>query len=338
MFSKQARGKSGVPTSKVAATFSALLFLVALSHGLLGIDSCQATERGCGLTAQTAFKACNHEGLDDGWIAIGNCINMSDPDAADECIGDIMATLEETERGCKDQREARLEICQELGESPYDPQLDPADFVDPEDIGNSVAPSRYFPLTVGEKRVYVSETEDGMETITVTVTGETKDIVYPLESGQIFKCAVINDVVELDGEVIENTDDWYVQDMEGNVWYFGEIAQNFENGELDNLDGSWKAGKDGAKPGIIMPADPRKGDYYRQEFLLGDAEDMAEVISRGEESVTVPFGTYQDDVLKRRDWTPIEPDVLEFKYYAPGVGMVLELNPENGQRVELVSE
>ena len=85
-----------------------------------------------------------------------------------------------------------------------------------------------------------------------------------------------------------------------------------------------------------MLADPQGGDYYRQEFFLGDAEDMGEVISRGEEEVEVPYGDFDVDVVKTKDWTPIEPDVLEYKYYAPDVGLVLEENPESGERVELV--
>jgi len=86
-----------------------------------------------------------------------------------------------------------------------------------------------------------------------------------------------------------------------------------------------------------MLADPEEGDYYRQEFFPGDAEDMGEVVSRGVESVAVPFGAYTDDVLKTKEWTPIEPDVLEFKYYAPAVGLVLEINPDTGERVELIN-
>jgi hypothetical protein len=139
--------------------------------------------------------------------------------------------------------------------------------------------------------------------------------------------------------LIEDTNDWYAQDLAGNVWYFGEIAQEFEDGELVSLEGSWKAGSDHAKPGYIMVFDPQEGDYYRQEFALGDAEDMGEVISRDEKAVTVPFGgTYEDDVLETKDFTPIEPDAFEYKYYAPEVGLILEKDPETGDRVELVNK
>jgi len=344
MFSTKVKEKPGRLTFKANAAAVVLLLVVALSPGLMGfnISLAEETEENegfpfCTWTAQTALLACNDEATDDYWIALGNCLNVSDPESSVTCFIDAEANFTDAKSICPGQLTTRLEICEELGEAPYDPQLDPANFEDPENIGTSVAANPYFSLVPGTVWVYEGETEEGTETITVKVTGDTKDIEYPPESGKIFKCAVVNDVVELEGEVIEDTDDWYAQDIEGNVWYFGEIVLNYEDGELDNLDGSWKAGKDSAKPGILMLSEPKEGDYYRQEFFLGDAEDMAEVVSKSEESVTVPFGTYNDEVLKTRDWTPIEPDVLEFKYYAPGIGLVLEVNPETGERVELIS-
>ena len=245
----------------------------------------------------------------------------------------------EAREECRDQREARLEICEELGEGPYDPAINPDDFVDFEEIveGGSFTPNQYFPLVPGTTWEYLAKDADGtaIERILVEVLGEHKEILG-------VNCIVVRDRVwEIDEEgeetLIEDTDDWYAQKTNGDVWYFGEIAQEFEDDELVSLEGSWKAGVDSAKAGYLMLADPQEGDYYRQEFFLGDAEDMGEVLSRDDESVTVPFGTYTHDVVKTRDWTPIEPDVLEFKYYAPGVGLVLEEDPESGERVELVN-
>jgi hypothetical protein len=225
-----------------------------------------------------------------------------------------------------------------LGESPYDPEINPDKFIDFHEVvnGGSLARNPYFPLKPGT--VWNYEAKDGqgklIEKIRVEVTSDTKEILG-------VNCIVVRDQVwEVDEEgaesLVEDTDDWYAQDLEGNVWYFGEISQEFEGGELVSIDGSWKAGKDYAKPGFLMLANPQKGNLYRQEFFLGDAEDVAEVISRGEESVTVPYGTYNDDVVKTKDYTPIQPDVLEFKYYAPGIGLILEVNPDTGERVELV--
>ena len=147
------------------------------------------------------------------------------------------------------------------------------------------------------------------------------------------------------GEDIEVTLDWYAQDLAGNVWYFGEIAQNFEDGELVDIKGSWKAGVDGAKPGILMWAYPDGVDsepqqeVYRQEFFLGDAEDIGEFVGFVD-SIEVRGRTYTN-VLKTKDSTPIEPDVYEFKYYAPNVGLILEEAYEDdeeltGETVELL--
>ena len=348
MFTAKMRENSQRLKFKVVIAFLASLLVVALSPGLFSIAVSHAAEddgdgfsgrhRFCSRTAQAAFRACRNEIRDDFWIAVGNCNNLTDPAARAECMREAKEELKSAKEDCSDQFDARQEICHELGQGAYDPQLDPADFVDPDDIGGSVQANLYFPLISGTVWVYEAESEEGTEIITVTVTEDTKEIEYPSESGQIFTCRVVRDVVELNGEPIEDTDDWYSQDMEGNVWYFGEISRNFEEGELVSLEGSWESGRDSAKPGILMFADPQEGDIYRQEFFLGDAEDIAKVISRGEESVTVPFGTYSDDVLKTKDYTPIEPDVLEYKYYAPGVGFVLEVKPATGERVELINK
>lgn len=318
------------------------VFMTVISFVGFGMDTALAFGKGfaqrdhhCSMTSLAAFRACHSEAKDDYWIANGNCANVSDRAARKECKDAAREELREAGEMCKEQLEARLEVCDELGEEPYDPDLFPADFVDPKTITNANA-NAYFSLVVGSQWVYRSETDEGTEIITVTVTDEIKEIEYPEESGLIFRCAAVRDIVTLDGEVIEDTVDWYAQDNDGNVWYFGEISKNYENGELADLEGSWMAGKDYAKPGIIMMANPQEGDYYRQEFALGDAEDMATVINLGEESVSVPFGNYSSDVLKTGEFTPIDPDVSEFKFYAPGIGAVLELNPDTNERLELI--
>ena len=124
------------------------------------------------------------------------------------------------------------------------------------------------------------------------------------------------------------------QDVEGNVWYFGELSMEFEDGEPVGLEGSWEAGEDGAKPGIVMWANPEVGEVYRQEFFLTEAEDMGEVLSL-DQTVTVPYGRFENCVMTK-DFTPIEPDVEENKFYASGVGVVLEIDVESGERAELV--
>ena len=232
---------------------------------------------------------------------------------------------------CSDQRDARRDVCEDLGENPYQPEIDPANFIsNPLEIGTSVTPNPYFSLVPGTTWEY--ENAEDEETITVSVLEETKVI-------QDVTCIVVRDVVREgeDSELVEDTLDWYAQDIDGNVWYFGEIAKNYEDGELIDLDGSWKAGEDGAKAGIIMkaPSQADVGDVYRQEFLLGDAEDMAKILSLSE-SVSISYGSF-DDVLKTLDYSPLEPDVVEHKFYAPGVGLIKEIKPDTGEVVELVS-
>ncbi len=200
----------------------------------------------------------------------------------------------------------------------YNPVINPIDFVTQVD-------NQYYPLVPGTKFIY----EGGGERIEVNVTDQTKEILG-------VTCIVVRDRVFVGDELIEDTFDWYAQDKEGNVWYFGEDTKEYENGVVVSTAGAWEAGVDGAKPGIIMKANPQIGDSYRQEYYEGEAEDMAEVLSLGE-SVTVPYGSFKN-CLKTKEWTPLEPDVEENKYYAPGVGLVLEVAVKGGSgRVELIS-
>ena len=310
----------------------ALGFILALAVAV-GIQTpAVAGKRGvCAKTAKLAFKACRAEMKDDHAIALGVCLNESDAGERNDCRNEAKADKNDASEECRDQLGGRLEVCDLVGADAYDPDFDPARFVDPADIGGSVAPNPYFPLVPGTRWVWVG----GDERITDTVTDETK-----LVEGVI--CRVVRDVVERDGVAVELTDDWFAQDLDGNVWYCGEIARNFEtfdgdapmSPELVDIDGSWKAGRDGARPGIIMPAEPRVGDAYREEMSLGEAEDVAEIVSiTGMESV--PAASCSNDCVVTRNISALEPDVEETKYYAPGIGLILELDPEE-PRVELI--
>lgn len=288
-------------------------------------DNDQDHERGaCSRTADAAFRACQHEIQDDYWIAIAKCKNLSDPQARAACREEAKRALQESKELCRAQREARSELCEALGEGPYDPQIDPAMFVDPSEIGNTIAPNPYYPLIRGMTRIY----QGGGETVTVTVTEDTKVILG-------VTCAVIRDVVEENGEVIEDTKDWYAQDIFGNVWYFGESVKDFADGELVSIAGSFTAGVDGDKAGIIMKAAPVVGEVYRQEFSLGNAEDMAEFLSLTG-SATVPAGSFNGNSWVTREFSPIEPGSFATKYYAPGIGSILEVSSTTGARLELV--
>lgn len=204
----------------------------------------------------------------------------------------------------------------------YKPTLDPARVAD-------VIDNPYLPLTVGSEWIYEGVSEEGTETITVVVTAERKMVMG-------ISAFVVHDTVELNGELIEDTYDWYAQDDEGNVWYLGEDTKEYENGVVVNTAGSWEAGVDGALPGIVMPAVPVVGDAFRQEFYAGEAEDMFEIIAI-DGTRTVPFGTF-DRVVTTRDWTPLSPDIIEEKSYAFGIGHIYEVHVAGGSgSVELVS-
>ena len=345
MFTAKVGEKSKKLTFKFAVPIFTFLLVAILGPGLLNLDSSQALAKsrgrgGCKIIALDARIACSAEVNDDYWIAIGNCNNIADRGERAECKQEAWAERKDAKEECADQKEARKELCEDLEEEFYNPDVVPGNFVDPDTIDSGNA-NRYFPLVVGNIWVYQGDTDEGTETITVEVLDETKEIEYPEDSGNIFICRVVRDVVELEGEVIEDTDDWYAVAMNGDIWYFGEISQVFEDGELVELEGSWKAGKEGAHPGILIQNDPQPENIYRQEYWLAEAEDVAEVISRDEESVTVMGILYNDNVVKTKDFTPIEPDVFEYKYYAPEVGLLKEEAFEDGvatgEVVELVS-
>ena len=203
----------------------------------------------------------------------------------------------------------------------YAPVIDPAAF-------RPTGDHPLFPLRPGLRWEYRSARPDGVETTVVTVTGKTKTIMG-------VSCAEVRDTVTVDGALKEDTLDWYAHQHDGTVWYFGEDTKEYEDGKVSTTKGSWVAGVDGALPGIVMPAHPRVGDHYRQEFYPGEAEDMADVLATAERA-TVPTGAYHG-VLKTKDYTPLEPEVLEHKYYAPGVGPVLTVDVAGGgTRDELV--
>jgi hypothetical protein len=202
-------------------------------------------------------------------------------------------------------------------------ELDPASFT--ADIDN-----RYWPMEPGTRWTYREIDEEGKElVVVVTVTTETKKLANGITA------RVVRDTVTEDGELIEDTVDWYAQDADGNVWYMGEDTAEFEDGELKTKAGSWEAGVDGALPGIMVPADPADGMKYRQEYYAGEAEDNGEVLSVGEQ-VDVPAGHYTDALLTKNT-NALDPKVLEYKLDAPGVGPVLGLGVSGGRgREELV--
>jgi hypothetical protein len=197
--------------------------------------------------------------------------------------------------------------------------LDPADFV-------TVIDNPYFPMAQGTRWVSKESNPKGnANSVEVTVTTRSKDITG-------IAATVVHDQVSHDGEVVENTFDWYAQDACGNVWYLGENTKEFENGQVVSTEGSWEHGVDGAMAGVIMPADPQVGVPYRQEYLAGEAQDEAVTLSISEQA-KVPAGHFDDAILVK-ETTPLHPRVLEYKLYALGVGPVMAISVSGGSDVE----
>ena len=185
--------------------------------------------------------------------------------------------------------------------------VNPADFV-------RHVTNRYFPLKPGTLLVYRGAEEGQSQLDRVFVTHKTKTILG-------VRTTVVHDVVRHKGRVLERTFDWYAQDKQGNVWYFGENTRSFENGHVSR-EGSWKAGRDGAQAGIIMKAHPRVPVAYRQEYYKGHAEDQAWVVRRGGK-VHVRYRTFRHKLVTF-EWSRLEPRIVAKKVYAPGVGIALE--------------
>lgn len=196
----------------------------------------------------------------------------------------------------------------------YAPVIDPAEFSD-------VVDNPFMPLPPGARWVYEETSADGEVTdVVVEVLDERRTVMG-------VSTVVVHDVASVDGEVVEDTYDWFAQDSDGNVWYFGEDTTSYDADGTSSTKGAWEAGVGGAFPGIMMPAEPKvTGTGYRQEYLAGTAEDMGEVIAVSG-SASTPFGDF-DDVIVTRDWTPLEPEVVEEKTYARGVGVVSETSNE----------
>lgn len=200
----------------------------------------------------------------------------------------------------------------------YAPTIDPANFV--AGVDNPL-----FPLVPGTTYIY----EAGPETVETTVTNETK-VILGVTS------VVVRDTAKLNGEVIEDTFDWYAQDKDGAVWYMGEDTKELDSGKVVSTEGSWEAGVDGAKPGYIIPPNIQVGQSWRQEYYACEAEDEAEALDLNA-SETVPFGSYTG-CLKTHDYTGLDSSLNENKVYCPGVGLVVAIDMNSGEREELKSK
>jgi hypothetical protein len=197
----------------------------------------------------------------------------------------------------------------------YRPEIDPIDFT-------TAVTNRYMPLVPGTTLTY----EGGGERVMVSVTASTRTVMG-------VETVVVRDREYRGTALIEDTEDWFAQDEDGNVWYFGEDTAECSNGEIAGRPGAWEAGVDGAQPGIVMLAKPRVGDYYRQEFYAGRAEDVARVRELG--ATADHDGQVYRDVLVTEDFTRLEPGQLEHKSYAPDVGLIEERHVGEGPPIRL---
>ncbi len=188
----------------------------------------------------------------------------------------------------------------------------------------------YYPLIPGSKWVYEARLEDG------TVERNEVEVLQETHMVNSVTATVIHDIVFVEGQLVEETYDWYAQDKNGNVWYLGEQVDNYENGVLVDHAGSWEWGKDGALPGIIMWADPSAhiNEEYYQEFYAGEAEDKGQVLSVSK-SVAVPFGSFEN-VVETYDFSALDPDLKENKFYAKGIGTIKVINQVTGEEEYLI--
>jgi hypothetical protein len=319
-----------VKTSPEQLVFDSVLTLARRSRILIGvaivtiglIGFARAATDFCQNTAQDALDGCQDVAESAQSVALGKCANISDPTGRADCRKQAASDFHDALQTCQGGFASRQAACQKFGPARYDPVIAPANFV-------RRVTNPFFPLPPGQTFVYEGQTMDGFLHNDVIVTHKTRLIMGVM-------CTEVHDVVYLDGKLAEDTLDWFAQDRQGNVWYFGENTAEFDTeiGRPVTLAGTFTAGINNDKPGIIMEANSVVGDFYRQEFALANAEDNALVVSLNT-TVTVPAGTFMH-CLKTLETTPLEPDARENKYYASGVGNVLTIDLETGERIKLI--
>jgi hypothetical protein len=204
----------------------------------------------------------------------------------------------------------------------YNPKIDPAKF-------SSSISNPYLPWKPGKKWVYTGQKDHQPQRVEVTVTKERKKVLG-------VECVVVRDIVTINHTLHEKTVDWYAQDDKGNVWYFGEDTAEYVNGVVSSTAGTWEAGVDNAKAGIVMPAHPKPGGFYRQEYRPGIAEDKAEIVSVTA-TQKLPAGVF-NNLVETRDIDPLNPDKKELKWYARGIGAVrvIRTGSAHSEEIKLV--
>ena len=278
--------------------------------------------KACNKSALAARTAANREAWAVFWNEISLCLNETPFTEVVKRAKKAEKALKDAQELVEDQFDERIQVCQQLGQSPYDPNIDPLEFT-------SVVDNPYFPLIIGNTNAYEGDTLDGIVRIEDTTLNETRQILG-------VDCAVVECIEYLDDVVTRQTRRYYAQHTDGTVWYFGQQTFAIEDDVIVDMDGSWIAESKGAKPGIVMLAAADIGLVYRQSFLPNVAEDVAKFQATGV-SVTVPYNsqTYLD-CWQIRNTTPLDPDALEQRFFAQGVGLVKTVDADTGDVFELV--
>lgn len=321
----------------VAGLMIALVAVLTTAAGATGPAGTRDVPLGGGAGACSAHanymrSACNADRRDGYLVHIADCIYVTPAEDQDACRADALAEAAEMRRECAEVYEARLGICDLVGEDPFDVELDPADFVDPNDIGGSVDPNPYWPLTAGHTHVIIADGE-------VTVVAATDEV---REIGGL-PCRVVRDLVfeevveagEVEYEAVEVTQDWYAQHLNGDTIYCGENTYEIEDGLIDNTDGSFANGSNRARAGFLVRAFPVEGEGDRQEMASDEAEDFVEYVSLAatpseDEGGDVEAFPCSGNCLKTFEENPRDPGQAEYKYYLPGTGFVLASKLDDG--------
>lgn len=308
------------PIRRKHASLQAVGATLALTAGFATDGSLAATLGACDSTTLALREACPASARDDLKVATAVCLNIANPADAQSCNDDAQSAFNDATGQCGSMQSIRVSICRKLGQSPYDPAIHPSNFV-------PTITNPYSPFKPGNWWEYRAQTPDGVVRDRVEVLDQPRVIVG-------VTVTTVRDRLWEDGVLVEDTLDWLAQDRAGNIWYFGEVSKSLEDGVLVDIDGSWEAGRNGAKPGIWLRGLPVAGETYRQEFDPDNAEDMADVVTT-HSGVAVPFGN-GNPVLKTHEYTALEPGADEYKYYVPGVGLVREFDPTDVGVMDLV--
>lgn len=300
------------------------------------------TGRYCTATAMNLLAACRHASADGYFRSEASCVNQPDLAARQACHDDATQTRRQSQHACDEQRQARSALCLAVGEDRYAPSFEAAEFQS--DFRHPAPANAWFPMIPGYRWKY----RGAGETVTVNVLDKTKLI-------EGVTCIVVNDRVEVDGFAVEDTDDWFALRNDGAVFYCGESVRDFEifpgdqpvEPELTSRAGSFKAGLAGAVPGLQLAAQPIAGTVYRQEFSPNNAEDVAQILSTSyrygaepELDRWVPPGLARllcgaGDCVVVAEFSPLAPGPAARKYYAPGIGLFLDVKLATGERIRL---